>query len=255
MLELYAAGLTSEKETQQVEQWLVQYPEVAAEVNEITAGIEAYAKMNAIEPSPSVKEKILASIVENAKVVPFNVDDISGGRRLKTETSFWKIAAAASVILLIGSIVMNLFTYNKYHQANQDLAVAREDLNSVEQKNREMEQGLTVVQSKYSVPVALNGLEAAPDAAAKVFWMKNTGEVFIDASNLPPAPQGKAYQLWGIVDGKPVSGGMILTTKGGDKFLMQKMSSFGKAEAFAITLEPEKGNATPQGPMFVKGEM
>ena len=36
---------------------------------------------------------------------------------------------------------------------------------------------------------------------------------------------------------------------------MQQMKTFGKAEAFAITLEPEKGNPTPQGPMFVMGKM
>ena len=33
------------------------------------------------------------------------------------------------------------------------------------------------------------------------------------------------------------------------------MKSFGKAEAFAVTLEKEKGNPTPEGPMFVMGKM
>jgi len=103
--------------------------------------------------------------------------------------------------------------------------------------------------------VSLKGLEAAPDAAAKIFWMQNTGEVFIDPSNLPDAPAGKQYQLWAIVDGKPVDAGMILTSKKGDKYRIQKMKTFGKAEAFAVTLEPEKGNPTPQGPMFVMGKM
>ena len=118
-----------------------------------------------------------------------------------------------------------------------------------------MEAGMNVVQSKYSVPVSLKGLEASPDAAAKVFWMQNTGEVYIDPSNLPEAPLGKQYQLWGIVDGKPVDGGMILTSTKGDKYRIQKMKNFGKVEAFAVTLETEKGNPTPKGPMYVMGKM
>ena len=68
-------------------------------------------------------------------------------------------------------------------------------------------------------------------------------------------PSDKQYQLWAIVDGKPVDGGMILTSKRGDKYRIQKMKTFGKAEAFAVTLEDEKGNPTPKGPMFVMGKM
>ena len=150
---------------------------------------------------------------------------------------------------------MNIVNYNKYTQAKNDLTSTQQSLAALEERNQSMEADMSVVQSKYSVPVALKGLEAAPDAAAKIFWMQNTGEVFIDPSNLPEAPQGKQYQLWAIVDGKPVDAGMILTSKNGDRYRIQKMKSFGKAEAFAVTLEKEKGNPTPEGPMFVMGKM
>src|SRR6185436_617185 len=110
---------------------------------------------------------------------------------------------------------------------------------SLEEEKKIMDEGMQVVQSKYSIPVALKGMEASPGAAAKIFWMQNTGEVFIDPSNLPEAPAGKQYQLWGIVDGKPVDGGMILTSSKDKKYRIQKMKTFGKAEAFAITLETE----------------
>jgi len=155
----------------------------------------------------------------------------------------------------LGSMVFNIITYNKYNNVDKELIATRNEMDILEEKSKLMEEDMSVVQSKYSVPVALKGLEAAPDAAAKIFWMQNTGEVFIDPSNLPDAPQGKQYQLWAIVDGKPVDGGMILTSKKGDKYRIQKMKSFGKAEAFAVTLEDEKGNPTPKGPMYVMGKM
>jgi anti-sigma-K factor RskA len=54
------------------------------------------------------------------------------------------------------------------------------------------------------------------------------------------------YQLWAIVDGKPFDAGLLIETKTADnKYNIQKMKSFGKAEAFAITLEKKGGSATP----------
>ena len=260
LLELYAAGIASEKESREVEQYVAQYPEVAAELRTIAASLETYANEQSIIPSPAVKEKIFAQIrsAENAKTynetykthVPVTAD-----KRVIRMDPFWKYVAAASAILLLVSVVFNMITYNKYNKADQNYIATRERLTSLQEENRIMEEGMSVVQSKYSIPVALKGLEASPEAAAKIFWMENTGEVFIDPSNLPEAPQGKQYQLWGIVDGKPVDGGMILTSKNGDRYRIQKMKTFGKVEAFAVTLETESGNTTPKGPMYVMGKM
>lgn len=258
LLELYAAGIASEEEARQVEQWAVQYPEVAAELQKIGSSLETYARAYAIMPAPAVKEKLLTQITGSSLQ-----NGLSSTRDAGTQTrqpsfnirSFWTIAAAASVLLLIGSIALNIVTYNKFIQADRRLASSRQSIALLEEKNREMEAGMDVVQSKYSVPVALNGLAPAPDAAAKIFWMKNTGEVFVDPSNLPAAPEGKQYQLWGIVDGKPVSGGMIVTAKTGERYRIQKMKSFGKVDAFAISLEAGKENTAPQGPIYVMGKM
>lgn len=256
LLELYAAGIASEKEAKEVEGWVVQYPEVAEELKEITTSMEAYAYAHAMAPDEGIKEKIFSRINDtgNAKIISINQTE-DAGAKVMISYPYWKMVAAASVLLLIGSIALNIFTYNKYSEADENLLAARQTLGSLQEKDSIMQAGMNVVQSKYSVPVSLNGLEASPGAAAKVFWMKNTGEVYIDPSNLPDAPQGMQYQLWGIVDGKPVDGGMILTSTKGDKYRIQKMKNFGKAEAFAVTLETEKGNPTPKGPMYVMGKM
>jgi len=155
----------------------------------------------------------------------------------------------------LGSVALNIMMYNQRNDTAKNLQQTEQELASLKEENKVMEGDMQVVQSKYSKPVSLHGLEAAPDAAAKIFWMENTGEVYIDPSNLPQTPNGMQYQLWAIVDGKPVDGGMILTSKKGDKYRIQKMKTFGKAEAFAVTLETQAGNITPKGPMFVMGKM
>lgn len=241
LLELYAANLTSAAESEQVQAWIKQYPEVAAELKAIEKGLENYAQNDALAPGENVKEKIFAAINTAANS---DVNTISSAKSIPVK-SYWKWAAAASVVLLMGSAIINMVYYGKYTAANNILKETQQQLAQEQQKGNEIKSDLAVVQNPYSVPVALKGTETLPDATAKIFWMTNTGEVMVDASNLPDAPAGKQYQFWAIVDGVPVNGGLIITNDKGIKFRMQKMKTFGKAQAFAISLEKEGGNPTP----------
>lgn len=251
LLELYATGLASEQEAELVMQWVNDYPEVAAELLLIEDGLQQYAQLNDLQPDPTLKARIFSRINEQqelAKVVPLVAASTQGSAAVVP--AWWKMVAAASVFLLAGSAVLNYVLYNKNESAHFQLSQAQAAKSSLEVKNDMMENDLQIIQSKYSQPVALNGLPVLPDAAAKVFWMKNTGEVYVDPSNLPQAPQGKQYELWAIVDGKPVNAGIILNTKKGDRYLIQKMKSFGSAQAFAVSLEPAS-KAPAQSPTEV----
>jgi anti-sigma-K factor RskA len=246
LLELHAAGLTSEQEKLQVEQWIEQYPEVAAELKAIECSLEDYAMANAITPNADVKQKIFAAINNSGEITDTS-SSFKGTNKVKVVplSNYWKWAAAASVALLIASVAMNVMYFNKYDTANKDLQQTQQQLAVEQQRANDMKTDMEVVHSPFSIPVALKGMEAMPDATAKIFWMQNTGEVMVDASNLPDAPKGMQYQFWGIVDGTPVDGGLIITNDKGKKFRMQPMKSFGKAQAFAISLEKEGGNPTP----------
>jgi len=249
LLELYAAGIATPKEVEQVENWVKQYPEVAAELNAIERGLENYAQANAIVPGATVKNKIFDAI-KTAPAAKENNNIPANGKttveaKIVPLKNYWKWAAAASIALLIGSVAMNMVYYNKYDTASKDLKNTQQQLAQTSQKNTEIEGDLNIVHNPNSVPVSLNGQPTAPGAAAKIFWMKNTGQVMVDASNLPDAPAGKQYQFWAIVDGVPVSGGLIITNDKGTKFRMQPMKAFGRAEAFAISLEKEGGSVAP----------
>lgn len=263
LLELYVLGMANEQETAQVTAMSKQYAEVAAEIEAIELSLEHYANIHCVNPNVKMKAQIYEAINGEKKNDAGKAASIApmqqSQARVVPISSSWKYVAAAAVILLIGSIILNFNYYNKYEAANdQLLAVNKEksnieqQLTAAEQSNDEMKNNLNVVQSKYSEPHVLPGLPASPDAVAKIFWMKDSHVVYIDASNLPEAPAGKQYQFWAIVDGKPVDGGLI---KNEEKYKIQKMKSFGRAEAFAVTLEPTGGNPTPQGTMYVMGKM
>jgi hypothetical protein len=102
--------------------------------------------------------------------------------------------------------------------------------------------------------IHLAGLPKSPESAVSAFWNQQTNEVLIDVQNLPAAPEGKQYQLWSIVDGKPVDIGMLDNAFAG-KVLKMKNTKPGSV-AFAITLEKEGGNPTPtMEEMYVMGKV
>ena len=157
--------------------------------------------------------------------------------------TYLKLAAAACIILLLTSLIFNYTLYKKYQDADDNFQASRLQLDDQKKAIEGMNTDLDVVTNKYASPVVLSGTAYSPESVAKIFWMKNTGDVYIDPSNLPQTPSDKQYQLWAIVDGKPVDAGMITTNKG--VYRIQKMKSFGKVEAFAITLEKSGGSPSP----------
>jgi anti-sigma-K factor RskA len=70
-------------------------------------------------------------------------------------------------------------------------------------------------------------------------------EVMIDLSSLkmPVNDQEHQYQLWALVDGKPVDLGVFDSTD--DRSGMKRMKSVSGAQAFAVTLEPKGGSVNP----------
>ena len=270
LLELYITGLASEEETLQVENWAEQHPEVKKEIEELQNVMERYALAQAIQPDEtlkekilsriqpdnSVKEKIFSRIQSSNKQEPFSViktPEKNESAKIYSIPSYFKWAVAASVILLIGSLIFNYTFYNKYQNTSKDLQSAQQELQKQQQLAEAMNKDMDVMTDKNAMPVVLSGTEKSPDALAKIFWMKNTGDVYVDPRNLPQTPAGMQYQLWAIVDGKPVDAGMISTEKG--IYHIQKMKSFGKAQAFAITLETAGGNPTPKGEMIVQAKI
>jgi Anti-sigma-K factor rskA len=234
LLEAYVMGDTTPIENAQVEQWRVQYPEVNDEMISIEKNLEAYAFANAITPSSNVKEKIAAAIK-----IPLQATAQNNGTAKVVSITPWKNIAAAAVALLIGSAIFNVIYFGKY----KDVAAKNEDnektIASLNANLAEEANEMNVVRSKYSLPLKLKPDIAPKDADAKIYWLTNTGEIYIDPSNLPATPKGMQYQLWAIVDGKAIDGGLIVSKDG--KLRMQKMKTFGRAQAFAVTLEVQGG--------------
>jgi len=98
--------------------------------------------------------------------------------------------------------------------------------------------------------VRLGGLPPSPKAEARVAWHPQKGGIFL-ARDLPPAPAGKAYELWTIAGGKPRPAGVFKVDANGVGRVKVPPFQDAPVDVFAVTLEPEAGVPAPTGAMYL----
>ena len=76
---------------------------------------------------------------------------------------------------------------------------------------------------------------------ARIYWNKNSHESYIDVLALPIPDEGKQYQLWALVGGKPIDAGVFEITLSG----IQRVKDIPAADAWAVTLDPKGGSVSP----------
>ena len=85
--------------------------------------------------------------------------------------------------------------------------------------------------------------EGRSNAKGKLYVSPSHGVLLI-AGDLPPAPPGKAYEMWIVRDGKAKAAGMFQSAPDGSAMHMQH-TTVANADAVAVTLENEAGADQP----------
>lgn len=263
-LELYIMGMLPPDEAAKVETLAQLFPEIQDELNAIAATFEAGAMQAAVAPSASVKEKLMASLSAQqqtsikgsatAKVVEMKTEPAA----IKSSFSKMAIAASWALLILLGGLSAYLFNTNS--KLKSDVASLQQSATGYEKQMTDLNKKVSSYETYRRLKsdpaltsVALASVKPGVQQQAEVFWNKTTGELFIDPSSLPQAPAGKQYQLWFLIDGKPLDAGMISLT---DVASIQKMKECKGAQMFAITLEDEGGKPTPDlNAMVVAGKV
>lgn len=259
VLELYVLGDLSPEEAAQVEEMAALYPEVKDELNSIEQAMEQYAMQNAIEPSANVEARIFdvlgLNTGEEKLVAPVATEE---PKIIQLDTSNGKIrtlryALVACVALLIVSVAALFITYNKLNDAHQEIASLSIDkqkfasnASKLEFENAGLENMVAMHDSKEWASIRLQGVKTSPSSKMMVYWNKENKSVLINyaAMKLPKTDDAHEYQLWALVNGKPVSLGVF---SGDDraKEALVKMQTIQEAQAFAVTVEPMGGSVNP----------
>ncbi|MBF0671977.1 MAG: anti-sigma factor [Salinibacterium sp.] len=251
----YALGALSAEERAEYEAWLLETPDATAEASayaDVASSLALAAEP--VEPSADLRASILAQVamtpqlpaapVSSASPEPIESSDPVAAAPTRAEqraASRWSrgavflVAAAASVLLFVGGgVVGSLIAQGQ----RNDFAIEQ--------------------------ATALAELQAAADAQQAVTEMEGGGQVtliwsaeqarsaiMVDA--MPPAPEGKTYQLWYIRAGDPIPDATFEAADEGKTWRVLDGAMTG-GDAVGVTLEPEGGSQEPSSaPLVVVG--
>lgn len=245
ILEAYALGELSDLERTEVEKNLKQYPEVRKELARIEEAQEKLLMEASMKPRASVKTSLFAKIDQRKQ----EVKELPLSPPQTTSVSFWKLAAAASVTVALISSYLAYDYWNKWKKTENNLTelIAQnqrvaEDYNKVNQRLDQIENDLNITNNPAFQRVVMKGTPNAPSALASVYWNESTKEVYLSIQDMKQLTQENQYQLWAIIDGKPVDAGVFDGNTAG--LLKMKDISSGAA-TFAVTIEPRGGKQSP----------
>jgi anti-sigma-K factor RskA len=119
--------------------------------------------------------------------------------------------------------------------------------------NNDEQAVIVVLAASDLLRVELAGQPVAPQASARAFWSRSQGLVFT-ASNLPPLPPGRTYQLWIVTAESPIGAGLLKPKLDGGVNVVYSMPGvITRPVAFAVTIEPEGGAPAPTGDKYLVG--
>ena len=264
IIEQYVLGLASEAEALEVEQMAAQHAEVRQAIDAYESSLEQYAMAHAVAPRKELKNRVLEAISKQQAVAQMHGGIRSEGITVMPARSIrlYKLIAVAASILLLISLSLNGIYIFKYNQTKGNYEVLLASQQQMAANNQTLgarmegiENDLQLLMNPMVKPVVMKGVAAHPGMMATVYWNPENRSAYFGPTNLPKAPQGKAYQLWAIIDGKPVDMGMYQPS-GQEALQQMKQAAPGTVQAFAVTLEKEGGSPVPTlNQMMVTGNI
>jgi anti-sigma-K factor RskA len=109
-----------------------------------------------------------------------------------------------------------------------------------------------LINAALATPGHLNvNLSGSHSASLARFVLLN-GQGYLVSSNMATLPSNETYQLWGIINGKPISIGLM-----GNKPVTVSFTFAGSKSPseIAVTIEPAGGSVAPTSPIVAAGKV
>jgi hypothetical protein len=219
--ELYALGTAEEPERGEIRAHIERGCEVCAAHVQRARQLAALVGVSAPPAAPSarLRRRILASAGHE-------------------ERHFgWTMLLAATTLMgLFGAVYFG----GRERQYTEEAVQLRRQLRSQTIQVTRLYEAFAIVGDRDTVEASFG-----QGPRGKVFVNRSRGVLLI-ASNLPPAPEGKTYQMWVIPkDGKPVPAGLVHSDASGTAMHVQPGAVPENAAVVAVTLEPQGGSDQP----------
>jgi anti-sigma-K factor RskA len=272
IIENHVTGLLSEPESREVLNAIQQYPEVRAAADAVQLDMEQYIQLWSQKPPAGIRRQVMDRLhkedveepvaTEPAMVTETYEDTFSNNTGLGlSQLQIWQYAAAAAIVLLLGSAIMNIVSYSKSGSYKEQFSTLQSEQASLIAEKDALKEQLEYAHKEMGILkdpsfkwTRMLGVGKHAGAIASIGWNPQSKETFILAQALPEPPADKQYQLWAIVNGRPVDAGVF--ELGSKAHSIQKLKAVDNAQVFAVTLEKKGGSPSPSlDQMFVAGKV
>jgi hypothetical protein len=235
IIEMYVLGLCSPEESTELELLRTQHPQINEAVFTFEAELERTYLNDSLLPGAIIDKKILQSLqVLQTPVIPMHVPEAN---TIIKKMNWFKPVAAAAVTLFIVSSIFNYTLYKKTKEQQLAINKAKNIIPSLPQKD------YAILKTPGITPVAMYGVFPHNICRCTLFWDKKTGKAYMMVHHLMPISKEKSYQLWAMVNDKPVNVGMVNEAIR-DRFIELQNVPEGTT-AFTVTLENASGSTSP----------
>jgi anti-sigma-K factor RskA len=241
----YALGAMEPAEVASFEAELARSPDLRREVEELRRAA-SYLAMAAPQAAPParLRDRVLA---QGRASRPITSASSAAASRPRFTLLPWLAAAAA----IAGVIVMQ-GRYSR-ERGSREAAVAQSDSLRLALVTRDSLIATLLAPDVETAKLVATGRPPA----ARLYWNRSSNQIVLAAFDLPPAPRGRTYQLWGIAGAgsTPVSLGTFNTSGAGEGRLTAAVPAGLTIAIGAVTEEPEGGSPQPTTQPFLVGEL
>jgi anti-sigma-K factor RskA len=248
-LALYALGSLEGDERIKVEKHLEECGSCSREL-ELLRGDLGLLALTASGPKPPARsrQRLMSAIAREPRL-PVAVASPARLRRSWSGSLGW-IAAAALVLLSIGLLRQN-------SSLQRDLASLKAQFGEEGAKLQQANEIVATLVDPEAKKVELIAAGNKPQPRGKAIYQRHNRSLIFFASNLPPLPAEKIYELWLFPanGGAPIAAGLFKPDAHGSATVVNPPLPEGvEAKNFAVTLEPDSGShEAPQGTAVIVG--
>jgi anti-sigma-K factor RskA len=248
-LALYALGSLEGPERQVLVQHLEECASCRREL-ELLRGDLGLLGLTAAGPKPPARarQRLMSAIAKEPRL------PVAAPASARRRRSWWPIlgwvAAAAMALLCVGLLRQN-------STLQQDAASLRAQFTDQESKLEQANAVVATLLDPEATKIELVAAGNKPQPRGKAIYQRRTHNLIFLASNLPPLPAEKIYELWLFPanGGAPIAAGLFKPDVRGSATIVNPPLPEGvAAKNFAVTLEPESGShESPRGTPVIVG--
>ena len=230
MYELYSLGVLDGDERDEIDEHL------ARGCPECSRAVKRAVELNAmlltlpeqVQPPKRLRRRVLASVGS------------------ESNSRNWVMGwAALAACLAVALAFVGIKLTTDLRNGNAQLEQARRELKSANTQLASVQEIVQFLNEPQTVQATFGGSQPQPPKG-RVLVNANRGVLLI-ASNLPPVPAGKTYEMWLVPkNGAPQPAGLFQSDPQGNAIhLLRGPFAAGQTAAIGVSVEPEAGSAAP----------